>query len=107
MSPPGATEAGALVALTETSAAGIAAHRLTVFVSRVTAPFRASALPSRVAPVVTVALVSARMLPLNVLPVPSVADEPTCQVTFGGHVTAPMLANATTEAEPVTSVTGT
>ena len=50
--------------------------------SSVTAPFNANALPSRmVAPVVKVMLVSARMLPLKSVDVPSVAELPTCQNT--------------------------
>jgi len=55
------------------------AGTLTMLVSKVTAPFRASALPFKVAPVVNVMSVSARMLPLNVELVPSVAELPTCQ----------------------------
>src|SRR6202158_3950723 len=50
--------------------------------SRVTAPLRARARPSTDAPVVTVIDVKARMLPLKAVPVPSVADEPTCQNTL-------------------------
>jgi hypothetical protein len=50
-----------------------------VLVSKVTAPFRASARPSTVAPVVSVIEVNARMFPRNVEPVPSVAELPTCQ----------------------------
>jgi hypothetical protein len=50
-----------------------------MLVSNVTAPFRASALPFSVAPVVTVMDVSARMLPLKVEAVPRVAELPTCQ----------------------------
>ena len=53
-----------------------------VLVSRVTAPLRARTRPSIDAPVVTVIDVSARMLPVNAVPVPSVADEPTCQKTL-------------------------
>ena len=50
-----------------------------MLVSNVTAPFRASALPFSVAPVVSVMDVSARMLPLKVELVPRVAELPTCQ----------------------------
>jgi hypothetical protein len=46
-------------------------------VSSVTAPFRASALPSRFTPVVIVIDVSARMFPLNTEFVPRVAELPT------------------------------
>ena len=52
---------------------------VTILVSKVTAPFCASALPFSVAPVVTVTDVSAKMLPLNVELVPRVAELPTCQ----------------------------
>src|SRR2546423_798265 len=51
----------------------------TVFVSIVTAPFRARARPATFAPVVREMLVSARMLPTNDVPVPRVAELPTCQ----------------------------
>src|SRR6185369_6316325 len=47
-----------------------------------TAPWRAKALPRRVALELRLMLVSARMLPFIVLPVPSVAELPTCQYTF-------------------------
>src|SRR5580704_12868751 len=50
-----------------------------VSVSRVTAPLRARRRPLMVVPVVTVIDVSARMVPRNVDPVPSVAELPTCQ----------------------------
>ena len=53
-----------------------------VSVSSVTAPSRASTRPSTVAPVVNVMLVKARMVPLNVEPVPSVAELPICQKTL-------------------------
>jgi hypothetical protein len=48
-------------------------------VSMVTAPFRARALPWRVAPVVSVMELRAKMFPANELLVPRVADDPTCQ----------------------------
>jgi hypothetical protein len=47
--------------------------------SIVTAPFLASARPDRLAPVPKLMLVSATMLPLKAVPVPSVAELPTCQ----------------------------
>ena len=50
-----------------------------VLVSRDTCPFLASALPWTVVPVVAVMDVNARMLPLNLDAVPSVAELPTCQ----------------------------
>jgi len=55
---------------------------VTVFVSNVTAPFRANTLPSTLAPVVSVADVKARIFPLKVEFVPSVAELPTCQKTL-------------------------
>src|SRR5581483_5375157 len=54
----------------------------TVLESIVTAPFCASARPERLAPVVSVMLVSARMVPTKVVPVPRVAELPTCQKTL-------------------------
>ena len=53
-----------------------------VLSSRVTAPVRASARPSMLAPVVTVIDCWARMLPTKVVFVPSVAELPTCQKTL-------------------------
>jgi len=50
--------------------------------SIVTAPFRASALPERLAPVPKLTLVSAMMFPLKAVPDPSVAELPTCQYTL-------------------------
>ena len=51
----------------------------TVFESSVTAPVRASARPDNVALVLRAMLVSARIFPMNVVPVLSVAELPTCQ----------------------------
>ena len=64
--------------------AGAAAHvdLVMVFVSKVTAPFRASARPSIVAPVVTVIDDRAMIVPLNADPVPIVAELPICQKTL-------------------------
>ena len=61
-----------------------AAHvdRVIVLVSSVTAPFRASTRPSTVAPVVTVMLVRAMIVPRKLDPVPSVAELVTCQKTL-------------------------
>ena len=56
-------------------------QRLTAFVSSVTAPFRARIFPLTPAFVFKVMLVSATMLPINEVPVPRVADDPTCQDT--------------------------
>jgi hypothetical protein len=64
-------------------AVGIAqASKPTWFVSNVTEPFRASALPDTLAPVVREMLVRARMLPTNTVPVPMTAELPTCQNTL-------------------------
>ena len=51
-------------------------------VSNVTAPFLASARPSRLTPVVIVIDVSAMMFPLKTEFVPRVAELPTCQKTL-------------------------
>ena len=53
-----------------------------MFVPKLTAPLRANARPSIVALSTRVMLVSATILPLNVVPVPSVAELPTCHQTF-------------------------
>ena len=50
-----------------------------LFVSSVTAPLRANALPDTVTPVFAVMLVRARMLPMKLVFTPSVAELPTCQ----------------------------
>ena len=55
-----------------------------MLVSIVTAPFRASARPDTLAPVVNEMLVSARMFPVNAVFVPRVAELPTCQNTLHG-----------------------
>jgi hypothetical protein len=72
-----------------------------VLLSRVTAPFRASALPSMIVPVFTEIDCRARMLPTKVELVPSVAELPTCQKTLHGW--AP-LTRATTLPDAVMSV---
>ena len=54
----------------------------TLLLSIVTAPFRARARPEMFAPVVSVMLESARMFPMKLVPVPSVAELPTCQNTL-------------------------
>ena len=58
-----------------------AAHAVIVMtlVSSVTAPLRASARPSSVAPVCIAIEVSAMMVPLNVVVVAMVAELPICQ----------------------------
>ena len=50
--------------------------------SSVTAPVCPSARPDMIASVVRVMLASARIFPTNVVPVPSVAELPTCQKTL-------------------------
>lgn len=50
--------------------------------SSVTEPFRASARPWTVAPLLAVIEVRAKIVPTKLLSVPSVADEPTCQNTW-------------------------
>ena len=59
-----------------------------VLVSMVTAPSRASSLPWIVAPVFAVMDAKAMMVPTKRGPVPSVAEEPTCQKTL--HACAPL-----------------
>jgi hypothetical protein len=59
-----------------------AAGPLILLVSRVTAPLMAKALPSIPAAVVNVMLVRAIMFPANMVPVPMVAELPTCQNTL-------------------------
>jgi hypothetical protein len=66
----------------------------TVLVSIVTVPFCASSLPSTVAPVMSVMLVSAKIFPTNFVVEPSVAELPTCQKTL--HGAAPLI-NSTDE----------
>src|SRR3989442_9315033 len=53
----------------------------TLLVSIVTAPLSAKALPDTLAPVVRVMLATARIFPVNAVPVPSVAELPTAQNT--------------------------
>ena len=69
--------------------------------SSVTAPFRARVRPVTRTPVVTVMLASARMFPENDVPVPSVAELPTCQKTLSAD--APLI-TTTDEALAVVSV---
>lgn len=78
--------------------------RVMVLVSRVTAPLRASSRPATVAPVFALMDVRARMLPLNVVFVPRVAELPTCQNTLQGW--APLI-RETLLPEPVIRVLAT
>jgi hypothetical protein len=55
-----------------------------LLVSIVTEPFRARARPEILVLVARLMLVSARIFPTNVLPVPRVAELPTCQNTLQG-----------------------
>ena len=70
---------------------------MTTFVSSVTAPLRASSLPATNAPVFVVMEVRAKMFPMKLVPVPRVAELPTCQKIFADWapfiaVTAALLA---------------
>ena len=76
----------------------------TVLESRVTAPLRASALPDRAALVSRVMLASAITVPTKLVPVPSVAELPTCQKT--SHGCAPLI-NTTEASLAVISVLAT
>ncbi len=67
----------------------------------VTAPVRANTRPVTLAPVVTVSLIFARMLPSKAVLVPRVAELPTCQNTF--PAVAP-LASTTEDLLAVVSV---
>ncbi len=78
--------------------------RRTVLPSIVTAPFKANALPSTVAPVFNVMEVSAMMVPAKSVPVPNVAELPTCQKML--QASAPLISEmelfeAVSRVEPV------
>lgn len=62
---------------------------LMLLVTKVTAPVSAMREPSTFAPVLAVTEACARIMPLNVDPVPSDADDPTCQMTL--HAWAPLI----------------
>lgn len=72
-----------------------------LLVSIVTAPFRARALPSTLAPVCREMLVRARIFPTNSVVVPRVAELPTCQNTLQA---VPPLITLTDELLAVVSV---
>src|SRR5205814_5279977 len=55
-------------------------------------------------PVVMVMVVRARILPAKLLPVPSVAELPTCQKRFVGQVAPPVLVSTTDDALAVVRV---
>ena len=61
---------------------GASEHAVMLLASSVTAPVCAKARPDSVEPVITEMLVSARMLPTNLVVVPRVAELPTCQYTL-------------------------
>ncbi|MDQ0662814.1 hypothetical protein QFZ35_001312 [Arthrobacter ulcerisalmonis] len=84
--------------------AGAQAGLVITFVSRETCPLRANARPSTLALVSTVMEVSARMVPLKLDAVPSVAELPTCQNTL--QAWAPLM-RMTLLAEAVTRVEAT
>ena len=69
------------IVATEGGKPGPPLQTVTWLLSSVTAPFRAKALPVKLAPVFRVMLVSATMLPASAVPVPRVAELPTCQNT--------------------------
>lgn len=72
----------------------VPAGRAMSLLCRVTAPLRARTRPAGTfAPVVSVMLVRAMRLPWNLVAVPRVADEPTCQKTW--HVCAPLVRRTT------------
>ena len=103
--PPAAIVAGqnALPSVGGSGVTGVTAHAViaTVFESSVTEPFRASARPETRALVLSVMLASARIFPMNVVPVPIVAELPTCQKTL--HCCAPLM-TFTVQLAAVTSV---
>ena len=72
-----------------------------VLFSRVTAAVCASSRPWIVAPVFAVMLSAAMIVPTKCVPVPSVAEEPTCQKTL--HACAPFMSE-TLVLEPVVKV---
>jgi hypothetical protein len=65
-----------------TVVAGTQLEEVNTSSSKVTAPFRASALPCTVTPLVTVIDVRAKIFPAKTEFVPSVAELPTCQKTL-------------------------
>src|ERR1035437_9664841 len=79
--PPGCTADAWVLIVVAVKVGGVTLHPAleTALVSNVTAPLRANSLPLTLAPVVTVMLVSARILPAKFVPVPRVAELPTCQ----------------------------
>ena len=77
--------------------------RVIVLVSRLTWPLRARTRPFTVVPVCTVAEVNAKMLPMKVVSVSSVAELPTCQNTLHGEapsIRATVLFDAVISVDP-------
>jgi hypothetical protein len=91
--PPAVILAGLKDLLSVGGVFGATAHTEmeTMFESMVTAPFCARALPDKVALVVKVMLARARILPTKLVPVPMVAELPTCHETL--HADAPLISN--------------
>ena len=79
-------------------------HLVIVLLSNVTEPFRARIRPSTVVPVLSVIDVNAMMVPTKVVPVPSVAELPTCQKTLQAF---PPLRRTTRLFDAVVSALGT
>jgi len=75
-----------------------------LFVSIVTAPVSATTRPDTLTLAVTVMLTVARMVPANEVPVPSVAEVPTCQKTFDPPHSVPASSTTTAESLAVVSV---
>ncbi len=80
---------GVLVGGVLVGGASLQNGRVMSFVSRVTAPFRASTRPITSVPVCTVTEVNARMFPTKVVLVPRVAELPTWKNTL--HAWAPLI----------------
>jgi hypothetical protein len=92
---------GSAVGLLVGATVRIQVRLLILFVSNVTAPPRAIALPVRFTPVVSVILAAAMIFPANTVFVPNVAELPTCQKTWQA---LPPLIMFTVELEAVVSV---
>lgn len=75
----GGTVGGAVGSVVTGGVKGVHCGEVKVFVSNVTEPFLAKARPSAVAPVLAVMDVNAKIFPLKLEAVPSVAELPTCQ----------------------------
>src|ERR1700733_15058262 len=100
---PAASSAGVIVSPPPPSPVVLEAQLevVIVLVSRFTAPVLASSLPWIVAAVLAVIVAEAMIVPTKLVPVPSVAEEPTCQKTL--QACAPPV-RSTRGFEPVISV---